>query len=572
MENNANPFSSNNTASNNQNNSVNTQIGTIMEDRQTAFNETASLFTDDTSNSNNNSNSNNSNSNNSNINSYMDAFDEGYYVSTNYAPSDTNDAYNASGQFNDQNDISNLLDEPETPKDEVKQKALELETLIVDSLARDRYDNALRQFKTLEKMHQKYKDDNVRDIYYRVMEAMPKKDKKKSTYSYKDNKNQFKEVLDSMSNTGDIRAFNEDNQCISSLGEMWEECDLNICGDRCKDRIVNAYKQSGSEECGKIVTGMDGDKKIKMADDVKNLILERLKYCKKIQKLQKGNFETITYADRHDLKMKLIKEINEAVKLVNLHYHSCQETAAQFINKDPKLKQIVNIVETLDLSKLNIERLQQIRNDLNLLPNCEKIRYDEFEKTRDLTVKKGMRVGDFVIPTNSEYHRQLKAQGKESPKVYKDLVSGKNYFYDAFSKTLTGIKYPETRNIQEAPEEPSAPAPSIAPPKDINLNEIDIETLLGLNDLTKTNESPTPSPAEAPVVSLDSNEEHAHINNNVLENNINANINANNINTNNINNSTLLFGLDSTNILGYILILLVILVIIYFTVEKLQTN
>ena len=112
----------------------------------------------------------------------------------------------------------------------------------------------------LEKMHFKYDDSNVRDIYYRVLNAMPKKSKKSKTYSYKNNKNQFKDVLNAMSNTNNVAAFNENNQCISSLGEMWEECDLNICSDRCKDRILKAYDISKQEECKNLVTGMDGER------------------------------------------------------------------------------------------------------------------------------------------------------------------------------------------------------------------------------------------------------------------------------------------------------------------------
>ena len=56
-------------------------------------------------------------------------------------------------------------------------------------------------------------------------------------------------------------------------------------------------------------------------------------------------------------------------------------------------------------------------------------------------------------------------------------------------------------------------------------------------------------------------EVHAHVNNEV---------------NNNLNNyvepaqNSLLFGLNIRNILGYILILLIVLAIIYFTVEKLQ--
>ena len=37
---------------------------------------------------------------------------------------------------------------------------------------------------------------------------------------------------------------------------------------------------------------------------------------------------------------------------------------------------------------------------------------------------------------DSDYYRQLQSAGKENPTIYKDLVSGKDYFYDAFSKLL----------------------------------------------------------------------------------------------------------------------------------------
>ena len=109
-----------------------------------------------------------------------------------------------------------------------------------------------------------------------LLNIMPKASKKSKTYSYKNNKNQFKEVLNAMSNTNNVTAFNENNQCISSLGEMWEECDLNICGDRCKERILNAYDMSKQEECKSLVTGMDGERQIRMEADIKTGILDPL--------------------------------------------------------------------------------------------------------------------------------------------------------------------------------------------------------------------------------------------------------------------------------------------------------
>ena len=69
----------------------------------------------------------------------------------------------------------------------------------------------------------------------------------------------------------------------------------------------------------------------------------------------------------------------------------------------------------------------------------------------------------------------FKEQGKENPTIYKDLVSGKDYFYDAFSKTLTGIKYPETRDMESVTEAP-VEAPSV-PPANTNLENIDMENL-----------------------------------------------------------------------------------------------
>ena len=552
---------------------MNTEISNIMENRRNTYNEIATEIVENAAQEAEMAERNTSSN-------YMAAFDESYYLSNNFAPSDTADAYNASGQFNDDQAV-NMFDEPKlTPSQELKMKSLELETLIVDSLARERHDHARRQFRTLEKMHQKHDDPNVRDVYYRVLNIMPKRTTKKPNYSYQNNKNKFKDVLDAISNTSNVTAFNQDNQCISSLGEMWEECDLNICSTRCKDRILKAYDMSKQEECKNLVTGMDGKRQIRMEDDIKTGILERLKYCKKIAELQKGDYESITYTDKNDLKMKIIKEIHDYVGQANLHYHSCQDLASQRMITDPKFKQIVNILETMDLTKLNIERLQDIRNDITTLPNCDKLRYDDFERGRDLTVKKGLRVGKYVIPSNTEYYKQLKSQGKDNPKVYKDLVTGKNYFYDAFSKTLTGIKYPETRNLEmKNTTTIEAPAPSQGPEAMVNnnLNNIDIETLLGLEDLKKVSE-PSPSPSISTPVPVES--ENDSIENTMVEEVVEENVHNNHpmamevdeeiLKQNNQRNNSLLFGLNSTNLLGYILILLVILIVLFLSVQMLK--
>ena len=104
-------------------------------------------------------------------------------------------------------------------------------------------------FETLRKMYNKHNDDNVKDIYLRVKSAMPKNLPKRNTYSVQNDKNKFKEVLDAMSNTDNVSAYN-DNQCMSKLGEMWDTCDRNICSDKCKDR-VRLIKQSKQEKIAK---------------------------------------------------------------------------------------------------------------------------------------------------------------------------------------------------------------------------------------------------------------------------------------------------------------------------------
>ena len=87
-----------------------------------------------------------------------------------------------------------------------------------------------------------------------------------------------------MSNTDNVSAYN-DNQCMSKLGEMWDTCDRNICSDKCKDRIMEAYKQSKQEDCQDKVTSTNGND-VTLKDDIKNIIIERLQYCKRIQDLK----------------------------------------------------------------------------------------------------------------------------------------------------------------------------------------------------------------------------------------------------------------------------------------------
>ena len=245
-------------------------------------------------------------------------------------------------------------------------------------------------------MNSRFNNDHVRDIYFRVQDAMPKKMPKKNNYSYQNDKNNFKEVLDAMSNLDNVSAYN-DNQCMSKLGEMWDTCDRNICSDKCKNRIMEAYKQSKEEECSNVVTSSRDGKDVTLQDDVKNVIIERLKYCQRIKDIENDN-KSISYSDLTDLKNKTIEDIHKTVKLINLHYHNCQSSAEKRVASDPKLSQIVNMVAELDLSKLNLEKLQELRSNLNLLPSCDKIRYDEQQQSRDENVREGLRVGKYVIP------------------------------------------------------------------------------------------------------------------------------------------------------------------------------
>ena len=186
-----------------------------------------------------------------------------------------------------------------------------------------------------------------------------------------------------------------------------------------------------------------------------------------------------------------------------------------------------------------------------------------------------------LFQRDSDY-RQLQEEGRENPTIYKDLVTGKDYFYDAFSKTLTGIKYPETRELSEVTNnlenQPSVSAPTYAP-ESTDLKDIDMEKLLGLDELEKV---PVESPSVSVVSPSVSNDiENVKIlpeismpeeNSNIAKNNI-INLKNNNIQdekNNNQNNNSLIFGLDLNNLLGYILILLIILAVLYVTVQMIQ--
>ena len=81
----------------------------------------------------------------------------------------------------------------------LKNKSLELESLIIDSLARNNFNRANTIFGTLERMYDKFDDEDIRDTYFRVLNAMPKKDMKtEQVYSYRQDKNNFKDILEEM--------------------------------------------------------------------------------------------------------------------------------------------------------------------------------------------------------------------------------------------------------------------------------------------------------------------------------------------------------------------------------------
>ena len=158
----------------------------------------------------------------------MAAFDESYYLdntrTSKEAPNEGIAVMNANGGVNEKINDNRKFDRSEM----LKVKALDLESLIVERLTRDRLADAKRIFNVLEKMRRKYDDENVRDIYYRVLHSMPKEGTyPEEVYSHARDKNNFKDILNELSNNSNVKAYNEDNPCIKALGNMWEECDID---------------------------------------------------------------------------------------------------------------------------------------------------------------------------------------------------------------------------------------------------------------------------------------------------------------------------------------------------------
>jgi hypothetical protein len=163
--------------------------------------------------------------------------------------------------------------------------------------------------------------------------------------------------------------------------------------------------------------------------------------------MKKGNFDMVTYSDKLDLKNQIISEIQEMARLANMHYNSCNDKASKFFEEDPKFKSILNILKTIDFTKLSLERLQELRNDLTMLPTCDILKYKDHDSQRDEDVKDGIRVGKYIIPKKTDYYEQIK--GKDRPFVYRDIATDKHYLYDSFSKSLTPFEYPMTQESLE---------------------------------------------------------------------------------------------------------------------------
>ena len=319
-----------------------------------------------------------------------------------------------------------------------------------------------------------------------------------------------------------------------------------------------------------------------MTDDIKSVILERLKYCSQLTKMKNSELDEFSYRNKHELKQKLIDEIFKFSRLANIHYSNCSTNAADFLKTDEKYKQILTILKTIDLSKLNIEKLEMIRNDLTKLPNCSNIAYENYEKNRNENLKDGIKVGDYIIPKNTNYYNEL--QGKDKPLIYKDLVTNKQYFYDQFSKSLTPIEIPIKKSDDEEIEKKIEYTPS---PSDVDI-ESEINKIVKsstANDLDLENISKKMIAQHNNIVNSKNNIQNNNIqnnniqnnniqNNNIQNNNIqnnkmnnnnlqNNNIQKNNIQNNNMNNNEKIYGLNGKNVVEYVALLLVIIIIVY---------
>ena len=511
-------------------------------------------------------------------NNFMEGIDANYYLNDEIispATSDENiNIMNANGNVNELHD-----DNEDTNKKNLKEKALELETFIVERLARDKLDDAKKLFTILERMYRKFKDDNVKDVYFRVLQSLPKNmDINPEIYSYRRDKNNFKDVLKKMKIEKRVKAMNEENPCINSMGDMWDECDLNICSDKCRENILKASRQSQKKECSTLYTGFDTskDKPVKMQEDIKKLVLDRLSFCKRVSDYKRKNPDSITFTDNIDLKNNMIKDIKNFSNLINLHYIDCYTLASEFVNTDEKTKQIIKLLKEIDYDSLSLERLTDLRNSLSLMPSCDKLRYDEQQDKRDKNIKEGQKIGKYIIPKNTDFYDQI--NGKEKAHIYKDIASEKNYLYDPYSKTITGIQHPMTSEtiLNKNLEDDSFVIPALS--DDIMAKSYNEELKLAPaipfelknNNNIEENKMMAPEISEAPIVTqIVNNNSNIDSNSNINSNNGNELVptitepeiidNENNI----IEEEKIIFNLTMKDILEYMFLILVILVILF---------
>ena len=200
------------------------------------------------------------------------------------------------------------------------------------------------------------------------------------------------------------------------------------------------------------------------------------------------------------------------------------------------------------------------------------------KRKRQENVKKGIRVGDYVIPKNTEYYNQLK--GKEKPIIYRDLVTDKQYLYDSFSKTLTSLEHPTTReevvkieegdNIVKLIGKNSIISPSTSDMRNeyiLKKDEILSPAVSNTNNRNNTNNIIMNNKKLNMLASemlRNNNNKEKHKNNNKNNNN-SINNKENNTAINKVNNNKTVLGLKVSNIMEYIVLVIIIVIVVCFS-------
>ena len=81
-----------------------------------------------------------------------------------------------------------------------------------------------------------------------------------------------------------------------------------------------------------------------------------------------------------------------------MHYNSCHDKISEFFSEDAKYKSILNVLKNIDFNNLSLERLQELRNDLTMLPTCDMLKFKKHDSNREDDVKDGIRVGKVYYP------------------------------------------------------------------------------------------------------------------------------------------------------------------------------